>query len=587
VTRRTHTIRRARRSAAIGLVAAAAMALTACGSGAKTTSSSTAAAGASGSGGFTNGIVTLRGGEPQNPLIPTNTNEVFGARIETNLFAGLVYYDADGETQMDAAESITPNADYTVFTVKLRSGMTFDNGDPVDADSFINAWNFGAYEGNAQLCADFFQPIQGYKEENAPFEADSNYKPKDGDVVTLSGLKKVDDLDFTITMAQATPDWPVHLGYNAYDPLPKSAFVKNTTTPITDAAGNPLMTVDPAYGENPVGNGPYKLKGQGAWQHNVKIDLVPSKTYDGPRKPHNGGLTYEFITELETVYSDLLAGNLDVTDEIPESAFTTFESDLGSRAVNLAGTNFQSFTIPSRLPHFSGQEGQLRRQALSYAIDRATICKTIFNGTRTPAKDFSSPLMAGYSANIPGNEVLSYNPTKAKQLWAQADAISKWSGTFEIAYNGDSSHGQWVEAVLNSINQVLGIKTAPKVYPTFQAMRTDVTDRKIQTAFRTGWQADYPSIYDYLAPLYGTGGGSNDGDYSNTDFDNLLTEGLKQKTADESAVYYNQAQEILMKELPAIPLWVQNIVGGSSTKVSNVKWGWDTVPIAYLIEKPE
>jgi len=40
-----------------------------------------------------------------------------------------------------------------------------------------------------------------------------------------------------------------------------------------------------------------------------------------------------------------------------------------------------------------------------------------------------------------------------------------------------------------------------------------VTNRTITTAFRTGWQADYPGLYNFLAPLYQTGASSNDGDY--------------------------------------------------------------------------
>ena len=90
----------------------------------------------------------------------------------------------------------------------------------------------------------------------------------------------------------------------------------------------------------------------------------------------------------------------------------------------------QYFTIPQYLPHFSGEEGRLRRQAISMAVDRDTITKTIFNGTRTPAKDFTAPTLEGYDANISGNDVLTYNPEKAKELWAKADAISPWDGSF-------------------------------------------------------------------------------------------------------------------------------------------------------------
>ena len=170
--------------------------------------------------------------------------------------------------------------------------------------------------------------------------------------------------------------------------------------------------------------------------------------------------------------------------------------------MNQPAAIFQSFTIPERLPHFSGEEGNLRRQALSMAIDRKQITDVVFQGTRTPASDFTSPVIDGWSDKIPGSEVLKYDPDEAKELWAQADAISPWDGTFKIAYNADGGHQAWVDAVINSIKNTLGIDAEGNPYPTFGEFRTDITKQTIQTAFRTGWQADYPSLFNFLGPLY-------------------------------------------------------------------------------------
>src|SRR5690606_30942771 len=140
-----------------------------------------------------------------------------------------------------------------------------------------------------------------------------------------------------------------------------------------------------------------------------------------------------------------------VIDGIPDSAFQTFESDLGDRAVNQPAAIFQSFTIPARLEHFSGEEGNLRRQALSMAINRQEITDVIFQSTRTPASDFTSPVISGWSDSLPGSEVLEYNPEKAAELWAEADAINPWTDPFRLGYNSDGGHQGWVEAVINSI----------------------------------------------------------------------------------------------------------------------------------------
>ncbi len=525
---------------AIALVSA--MALTGC----------TPAADTGNAGGDSKAIITANSSEPQNPLIPTNTNEVGGGKILDSIFAGLVYYDGKGAPHNDVADSITTDDNIT-FTVKIKPGLKFTNGDPVDSESFVKAWKYGALASNAQLSSYFFEDIEGFS-----YDEDTD----------LTGLQVVDPTTFTIKLTSALADFPLRLGYSAFFPLPKSAW----------------DDLD-AFGENPVGNGPYMLAGDGAWKHNEEINLVVNPDYDGGRKAKNGGLTLKFYQSQDAAYADLLANNLDVLDAIPTSAFATFESDLGDRAVNQPAAIFQSFTIPARLPHFSGEEGTLRRQALSMAIDRKEITDVIFEGTRTPASDFTSPVIAGWSDKLKGAEVLAFNPDEAKKLWAKADAISPWTGTFQIAYNSDGGHQGWVDAVTNSIKNTLGIDAAGAPYPTFKEARTLITNRTIQTAFRTGWQADYPGLFNFLGPLYATNAGSNDGDYSNPEFDALLKKGSTETDLDAANADFQKAQEILLQDLPVLPLWYSNVTGGYGTSVSNVQFGWNSVPLYYEITK--
>lgn len=78
------------------------------------------------------------------------------------LFAGLVYYTADGSAENDLAESIETE-DNQNWTIKIREGLTYSDGStPVTAQDFVNAWNYGANAANAQLGQYFFEPIEGY-----------------------------------------------------------------------------------------------------------------------------------------------------------------------------------------------------------------------------------------------------------------------------------------------------------------------------------------------------------------------------------------------------------------------------------------
>ncbi|MGP6171590.1 peptide ABC transporter substrate-binding protein [Microbacterium sp. A196] len=533
--------------AGVGLLAAGTMVLAGCASG-----NDDSGNGDSTGGGDASAIISVNGSEPQNPLIPTNTNEVGGGKILDAMFAGLIGYAADGSVFNDVAEDITVE-DPQHLTVKLREGLKFTDGEEVTADNFINAWNYGALASNEQLSSYFFEDIEGFS-----YDEDSE----------LTGLEQVDDYTFTIALNKPASDFAQRLGYSAYFPLPDVAFDDIDT-----------------FGENPIGNGPYMLEGEGAWQHDVGINLVSNPDYDGPRTPANGGLDIKFYASQDAAYADLQAGELDVLDAIPDSAFETFESDLGDRAVNQPAAIFQSFTIPERLEHFGGDEGKLRRQALSMAINREEITDVIFQGTRTPASDFTSPVIDGWSDTLEGAEVLAYDPETAKALWAEADAISPWSGSFQIAYNADGGHQAWVDATVNSIKNTLGIDASGAPYPTFAELRGEVTDRAILTAFRTGWQADYPGLYNFLGPLYATNAGSNDGDYSSPEFDDLLSQGISATDPEEANSLFQQAQEVLLRDLPATPLWYSNVVGGYGETVENVEFGWNSVPLYEQITK--
>ncbi|QWW19477.1 ABC transporter substrate-binding protein [Schaalia sp. 19OD2882] len=535
----------------LALPAVLALGLTACAGNADSAASAASDAASGAAVEATTGVVTTNGAEPQNPLIPGNTNETGGGKIIDLLFSKLVTYKADGTAVNDAAESITSD-DNKVWTIKLRQDGKFSDGTPVLAKNFVEAWKKAAKE--SMLASYFYKEIEGASEEGT------------GD---LTGLKVVDDYTFTITLKQPEAEYPARLGYYAYAPLPDST--------LADLK---------AGGEKPVGNGPYKL-GESGWEHNKQISLVPSETYNGVRKVMNGGVTIIFYASQDAAYADLTSGELDILDAIPDQAFSTYMEELDGRGVNQPAAIFQSFAIPTRMPHFSGEEGYLRREAISYSINRPEVTKAIFADTRTPAKDFTSPVVAGYNDAVPGSEVLSYNPEKAKELWAKADAIAKWDGKFEIAYNSDGGHQAWVDAVANSIKNTLGIEAAGKPYADFKSLRTEVTNRTITTAFRTGWQGDYPSKFNFIAPLYGTGAGSNDTEYSNPEVDKLIKEAAAAKTPEESQAILDKVQEILFKELPVIPLWYSNSSAGWSHKVDHVVFGWDSVAIYTDVTKAE
>lgn len=498
-------------------------------------------------------LVVVNGGEPPNPLVPTGTNDSQGGRILDRLFAGLMSYDAAGNPAPEVAQSIE-SGDNVNYRIVLKPGWRFTDGSPVTAHSFVDAWNYGALSTNAQLQQSFFSPIDGY-------DALAAGQPQQ---TTMTGLHVVNDLEFTVRLKAPTVDFKLRLGHSAFYPLPQAAF--------RDMA---------AFGRHPIGNGPYQLAGGPdgpAWEHNVRIDLRPNPDYHGNRKPRNKGLRFEFYANLDTAYADLLSGNLDVLDTIPPSALPVYRRDLGDRVTAGPAAINQSLDTPLRLPHFGGEEGRLRRLALSAAINRAQICRQIFADTRSPARDFTARSLPGFDPNIAGSDALDFDPDRARRLWAQADAISAWSGSYPIAYNADAGHQDWVDAVANGIKNVLGIDALGAPQPTFAGFRTQITNRSIGSAFRSGWQGDYPSMIEFLAPLFATGAGSNDVGYSSPRFDAALATAEAAPDLPQAAALANDAQRILFHDMPVVPLWNYISVVGWSAEVSHVTVTWNGLP---------
>ena len=107
--------------------------------------------------------------------------------------------------------------------------------------------------------------------------------------------------------------------------------------------------------------------------------------------------------------------------------------------------------------------------------------------------------------------------------------------------------------------------------PKFADLLTKLKQKQSVGLFRMGWVMDYPSMENYLGPLYSTNGSSNYYGYSNPEFDKLLAEGASAPTEDEAIKKYQAAEDLLAKDMPVIPLRFGQNNFGHSTKVKNVE----------------
>jgi oligopeptide transport system substrate-binding protein len=485
--------------------------------------------------------------EPEH-LIPQNTNETCGAEVLNALFTPLVNFDPAtsepryGEDEPDSVALSIESEDQKNWTITLKDGWTFHNGEPVDAQSYVRAWNAAAYSPNGYGNSYFFGNIVGYDDLQAPLNkaGEATGKPK---ATEMSGLEVVDDTTFTVELEAPFSQFPLTLGYTAFYPLPKA------------------YEDDPkAFEEQPIGNGPFQMDGQ--WEHNRQIEVTRYEDYAGePAKA--SGIRFAIYSDVNTAYNDLLAGNLDIMDSIPPERLADAEATFGERYIERPSSSFTYIGFPLYEPKF--QDVRLRR-AMSMAIDRQAIIDAIFNGSLEPAGSVVSPVVAGARDN-PCGDYCQYDPEEAKRLFEEAGG---YDGTLTLWFNSGSGHEEWMESVSNQLRSNLGIRNIEFKSLEFAEYLSLLDQEKVTGPFRLGWVMDYPSPQNYLEPIYSTNGSSNNFGYSNERVDQLIEQGNRAESIEAGIEFYQQAEDIILDDMPNIPMWFGKVQAAHSEDVDNV-----------------
>ena len=490
-------------------------------------------------------IVRIGIAEPQH-LVPSNTTESSGAQVLAALYTPLVAFDADQRPYEVAAESIE-STDNRVWTVKLRDGFTFHNGEKVTADHYIKAWNHAAYGPNGNGGAYFFAQIEGFDDlQSTDPDGDGPQPAAEPRARTLTGLRKVDELTFTITLSGPFAEFESVLGYHVFAPLPDAAW-----------AADGVLRED--FEQAPIGNGPFRMKG--TWQHDSVIEVERYDAYPDT-KPKVGGISFRIYQQLTAEYADLVAGNIDVVPSVPIEHIANAPADLGDRFKKSPLSSFQFLAFPTYQPEFAKPEV---RRAISMAIDRDEIVEAVFRNTQTSARAFVSPMVAGARPDTCG-EACQFDPTRARAAYQAAGGPSR----LQISYNGDGGHQAWIEATCNQLKVNLGVECVATAEPKFADLLQKLEDREPVGMFRMAWSMDYPSMQNYLGPLYTSNGSSNYYGYRNPEFDRLVSEGVAAPSQAEAIKKYQQAEEVLARDMPVIPLRFGQNNFGHSERVRNV-----------------
>lgn len=491
----------------------------------------------------TGGEISYYVTEPEHIAPPSNVTESEGHAVITSLFSPLVDIDFEtdeavwGDDAPDAVAASVESDDQQNWTITLKDGWTFHDGTPVTAQSYVDTWNEGA--SNAEYTGNyFFNFIEGYDTvqgtESEPAEAEE-----------MSGLEVVDDLTFEVTLNEPFSQWPLVIYYSAFYPL-------------ADAC---LQDMD-ACMEAPIGNGPFQMDGQ--WNHDQNIRVTKFADYGGETEPNIDAIDFRVYTDINTGYTDLQAGNLDVIDTVPPEQINAAEQELGDRFIQGESSVYTFVAFPTYDEAFSDPN---LRKAFSMAVDRQAIVDAIRIGD-APADAFVSPAVAGYREGACG-EACTYDPERARQLFDEAGG---YDGTLTLWFNSGAGHEEWMEAVANQLRENLGIQDIEFESLDFAQYLPRLDAQEITGPYRLGWVMDYPSPQNYLENLLYTNSSSNYTGWSNEEFDSLIDQGNAAGSIEEALDFYAQAEDILADEVPLMPMFFDQLAAAHSERVGNVEF---------------
>ncbi len=451
--------------------------------------------------------------------------------VVSALFEGLVSEDPHDLHPVPGVALIWEvSPDLIRYTFHLRPDAKWSNGEPVTAQDFRAAYHRVL---TSSLGADYAAML--YVVQNA--EAFHKGEITDFDKV---GFAASDAHTFVVTLGNPTPYFLSLLSHPVWYPV---------YLPALEKAGSAYQRGNPwTRSETFVGNGAFVLK---EWKPDRIIIVEKAPTYWDADQVRLNAIHFHPSASVEGEERAFRAGQLHITEALPVSKVDTYRRDHPDvlRIDPFLDTYFYRLNVTRPILYH-----RKVRQALSLAVDRAAIVKTITRGGQQPAYSFTPPGTAGY---VPPQGI-STDLDKARKLLVEAGYPSgQGLPGFELLINSSGNHRIIAEAVQEMWRRDLGVKVdiVNMEQKTLLATRRTM-DYQI---LRSDWVGDYLDPATFLEVFSGNSGNNHTG-WNNPEYDDLLFQA--QRTADNGRRYelFQRAEKILLREAPIIPIYYYTTV---------------------------
>ncbi|WP_079176253.1 peptide ABC transporter substrate-binding protein [Actinacidiphila rubida] len=454
------------------------------------------------------------------------------------IWTPLTQVDRGGKV-VDAVAQSLRSTDQKHWTITLKSGWKFQNGEPVTAQSFADSWNAAAYAPNAMTNGYLFANIDGYAALN----------PTSGKPTTdkLSGVQVVGASTLKVTLVKPLSMFPYVLAGTAFAPMPKAAF--------KDLA---------AYDRLPIGNGPYQVASPGLAPGGQQITLKRFDGYPGA-KGKAAQITVKTYQTDATAFTSFRSGAVDIA--------TASGNDLSTASRMYSSqlvTSPTAAVVYLGFPLWDRRFADVRvREAFSLAVDRKAIVASLLQGHAQTAAGIAPNVIAGGGGTDCAD--CSYDPARARQLLAAAGG---WKGSLTLWTKQDPDMQTVLEAIVNQLRSNLGISSlSMKVQPTDQ-IYPNLLAHKTTGPFLLYMGASYPNLYSQADQLFGSTSGTNVGGYKSGAFDSLMNRAAAATTSGAGLKLAQQATRTAMADLPLAPLYYPVSGAVHAKKLSGLQLGY-------------
>lgn len=513
---------------------------------------STALAGCSnsGSGGSSKGVeLNVNVGPEPATIDPAKNSAVDGATLINHAFEGLMKLDKDNKIVEGQAAKYEVNKDETVYTFTLREGIKWSDGEQVKAEDFVYAWQRLV---DPKTGADYNYMIDMVKNANEIMAGKK--KPKE------LGIKALDEKTVEVTLTTPTPYFLEVCAFPATFPVRKDIVEANADTWSTDP-------------KTYIGNGPYVLK---SWEHQSKMTYVKNENYYDLKKLGPDTINFVLMEDKNTMLSAYKNNEILFADDLPSEEIDAMK-DKGLVIEKQLGTYFLSINVKKE-----GLDNVKVREALSLALDRDYIVEKVAKGGQIPADSFVTTGLTDADGKTEFHEnakkwydAKDYkgNVEKAKKLLKEA-GYENGKGLPSIELMCNPGHEPIMEAVQNMWKENLGLN----VTISSQDWNVFLETRKegdFQVA-RDGWLGDYNDPVSFI-DIWVTGGGNNNAQWSNKEYDKIVSEIKSTTDAKERYAKMHEAEDLLAKDMPIIPIYYYTDLYLISDKLE----GMYTSPLGY------